>query len=438
MLFAQSAGRSNAELWRYRNLGKAFYENPTTQAQAVTEFRKALDIAPDSVREIVNYGLALLRAGNTQAGIAELLKAQKLDPKLPHTWFNLGIAYKNQGDLDAALVQFRGMARLVPDEPVTHYQMGTILKAQGDAQAAMKEFETARDIDPLLAAPHFQLYGLYRQAQRPADAAKELRVFQQLKKSQEGAAVPEDMAWSWYAEIYDPVDALPSAPLAPPVYRAERVAEGFTGVTALSLDGGPHASLVAWSPARTAVFRNGKTPVPDSGLEGLRDVVSIAPGDFDNDGLPDLVVVTTHGAALYRNVNGKFRKHADLPGGSYRQAVWLDYDHDYDLDLFLIGDDSRLLRNNGPAGFSDETSRFPFVPGHALSAVPFDFEPDTPGFDLVVSYQDRPGVLYRDRLAGKYQAVDLKELPAASTLFLPRISTTMAAPIWRPSRRWCF
>ena len=101
------------------------------------------------------------------------------------------------------------MARLVPDEPVTHYQMGTILKAQGDPQAAIKQFEIARDLDPLLAAPHFQLYGLYRQAQRPEDAAKELRAFQQLKKSQEGAAVPEDMAWSWYAEIYDPVDALP-------------------------------------------------------------------------------------------------------------------------------------------------------------------------------------------------------------------------------------
>ena len=71
-----------------------------------------------------------------------------------------------------ALAQFQGMARLVPDEPVTHYQMGTILKAQGDAQAAIKEFETARDLDPLLAAPHFQLYGLYRQAQRPADAAE--------------------------------------------------------------------------------------------------------------------------------------------------------------------------------------------------------------------------------------------------------------------------
>jgi tetratricopeptide (TPR) repeat protein len=416
VLLAQNARRGDAELWRYRNLGKAFYENPTTQAQAVTEFRKALDLAPDSVREIVNYGLALLRAGNTQAGVDELLKAQKLDPKLPYTWFNLGIAYKNQGDLDAAMVQFRGMARLVPDEPVTHYQMGTILKAQGDQQAALKQFEIARDLNPLLAAPHFQLYGLYRQMQRPQDAAKELRTFQQLKKSQEGAAVPEDMSWSWYAEVYDPVDALPSAPPAPPVFRAERLAEGFTGATAIRLDSGPRASLIAWSPARTEVFRDGKTPVTDSGLEGLRDVVSIAPGDFDNDGFTDLCVITTRGAALYRNVNGKFHKQADLPAGSYRQALWLDYDHDYDLDLFLLGADSKLLRNNGQAGFSDETKRFPFVPGNALSAVPFDLEPDTPGFDLVVSYQDRPGVLYRDHLAGNYQAVDLKELPAGSTL----------------------
>ena len=100
-----------------------------------------------------------------------------------------------------------------------------------------------------------------------------------------------------------------------------------------------------------------------SGLEDLRDVVFIAPGDFDNDGLTDLCVVTTTGAALYRNVNGKFIKQADLATGSFRQAVWLDYDHDYDLDLVLIGDESKLLRNNGQAGFSDETNRFPFVNG---------------------------------------------------------------------------
>src|SRR5262249_34505757 len=36
---------------------------------------------------------------------------------------------------------------------------------------------------------------------------------------------------------------------------------------------------------------------------------------------------------------------------------------------------------------------------------------DTQGMDLAVAYADRPGVLYRDRLGGKYEAVPLDVLP---------------------------
>jgi hypothetical protein len=115
--------------------------------------------------------------------------------------------------------------------------------------------------------------------------------------------------------------------------------------------------------------------VNDSGLEALKDVQFIAPGDFNNDGLPDLCVITSKGAALYRNTGKGFVKQADLAAGSFRKAVWMDDDHDYDEDIILIGDDSRLLRNNGEAGFSDETGRFPFVAGKALDAVRFDLEP---------------------------------------------------------------
>ena len=413
LLIAQPRpGASSEKLDRVRNLGKAFYENPTTTKEAVAQFRQALTLAPDSPREHVNYGLALLRAGQTAEGMAELRKAQKLDAKIPHTWFNLGIALKREGDLDGALAQFREMERLVPSEPVTHYQIGSILRAKGDTADAAHEFEIARELAPRLAGPHFQLYNVYRQLGKPQDAASELKIFQQLKKDQEGAAVPEDMEWSSYAEVYDPVSEPSRAPLAPPVYRAGKIADGFDGVTSLALDGGPDVSLIAWSPARTVLFRNGRPPAVPAGLEDLRDVVFIAPGDFDNDGLPDLCVITTHGAALYRNVNGAFRKQADLAAGPFREAVWIDYDHDYDLDLILLGDQSKLLRNNGPAGFSDETARFPFVAGQGLSAARFDLEPDTPGFDLAASYRDRPGVLYRDKLGGTYAAQDIPQLPA--------------------------
>jgi len=106
LLSGASASREQQDLlWHYRNLGKAFYENPTTQKEAVAEFKKALDLAPDSARERVNYGLALLRAGQTKNGAAELVKAQQQDPSIPHTWFNLGIVYKKDGDYERAIQQ---------------------------------------------------------------------------------------------------------------------------------------------------------------------------------------------------------------------------------------------------------------------------------------------------------------------------------------------
>src|SRR5690349_24691928 len=93
-LLAAQTSSLEERLARHRNLGKAFYENPTTQNEAVEEFRKALALAPKSARERLNYGLALLRAGKTAEGVAELVAVQKQDPTIPHTWFNLGIAYK--------------------------------------------------------------------------------------------------------------------------------------------------------------------------------------------------------------------------------------------------------------------------------------------------------------------------------------------------------
>lgn len=164
MLFAADSNTSLEErLWRFRNLGKAFYENPTTQVQAVDEFKKALDLAPTSARERLNYGLSLLRAGKTKEGVDELLKVQKQDPQLPHTWFNLGIVYRKDGDVEKATPQFERMIQLVPNEPISHYNLGALYKQAGQIDKAQQQFARAAGLDPNLAAPHFQLYNVYRQ-----------------------------------------------------------------------------------------------------------------------------------------------------------------------------------------------------------------------------------------------------------------------------------
>jgi hypothetical protein len=402
-LIAADNPRTEDLLWQHRNLGKAFFENPDTHLQAVTELREALRLKPDSVRERINYGLALLHAGQTETGMAELMRAQRQDPKLPHTWFNLGIAYKHAGNYDKAIEQFRGMIRLAPTEPVPHYNLGAVLRSQGNTQAALPEFLEAERLNLDLAGPHFQLFSLYQRAGDKEAAARERQAFEEAKKRGEGAAVPEDMEWCFYAELYDPPEPRPSAAKESARYDDKIVSSNASGLLAIDPDGSGNADLVVWSRDRVEFLKH-----KASGLENLRDVRDIAAGDFDNDGLPDLCVVTGSGAALFRNNKGVFVKVADLPGAT--KALWLDFDHDYDLDLLLFGPKSVLLRNDGNGKFEDRTPAFPFVKGQPLDAVVTAVRGDTAARDVVVSYADRAGVLYRDQLNGVFTPTDLPAL----------------------------
>ncbi|MCP3962060.1 MAG: tetratricopeptide repeat protein [bacterium] len=444
-LLASVAAASDPEeqIFHHRNLGKAFYENAATQYEAVGEFEKALKLAPDSTRERVNYGLALVRTGQVEEGIAELVAAQKKDPSIPHTWFNLGIAYKRESKYPEAIIQLEGMLRLVPDEAITHYNLGVLHKLSGDADKALHHFEESARLDPGLAGPRFQLATAYRQAKRADDAKREMTLFRELKKRDASAAVPEDLEWSFYSEIYETIEPEKARDTAPPAdlkLEPRSLASGLDAATAglvvTDADGDGKPDLIAYSKAGVHLLLGGKTKAK-SGLEEVQGVVAIAPGDFDNDGLADLCVVTDNGASLYRNTGGSYATHAvSLPAGKYSRALWLDYDHDYDVDLFLLGATSTLSRNNYGAGrpsgatagrpsgataeasFSDVTASFPFVDGQALDATRIDLIADTQGMDLAVVYADRKGVIYRDRLGGKYEPQLVPEIPVGTSRIL--------------------
>lgn len=413
------------QLWQLRNLGKAFYENPTTQKEAVDTFKQAYALAPNSVRERLNYGLALLHAGDTEAGVAELLAVEKASPEIPNPWFVLGVHYRKSGEDDKALAQFEQMEKLVPNEPKTQYNLGVLLKQKGDTAGAIRRFERAAELDPSLAAPHFQLFNMYRLAGEREKANARLAIFREIKKQQEGAVIPEDMDWSDYAEIYDPIDPAVAQGDAATLPRLEFAVSQLSGqadpATAGSLvfdalgDGKP--SLLVWSSAGIQVFQSGTKPLPSPALGALKNVRDVSAADFDNDGLVDLCVLTPAGAHLIRNNGGAFTPLAGGPSqpGDFAKSLWLDFDHDYDLDLILVGRQSLVLRNQAEAGFVAQPAAIPFVAAEAVGAVALRQIPDSKAFDFVVSYANRPGVLYKDRLGGAYVARDLPELPAGST-----------------------
>jgi len=454
-----TAAEKAERLAELRNLGKALYENPATQYEAVDVLAEALALAsksaasesaasesaPESIRDRVNHALALLRAGQEEAGVAALEAAQKIDPTLPHTWFNLGIAYKRAGRYDDALAQLQQMAELVPHEPITHYNLGILYKLQADAEASLAAFQRAAELDPYLAGARFQLANAHRQAGDAEAAKRAMAEFRELKTMQADDAVAEDLEWSYYSELYDPrvPTAAAAPPAAEPAFADRRVMDGLASPVALHLldaDGDGRTDLLIARHDRVTVILDpaSRDLVPegagteDGGADNAGDVGVLRlevtglraaePGDFDNDGLPDLALVTAEGVSLLRNTGAGFEPLTEALGGElpasaarpYRGATWIDYDHDYDVDLVLLGAESTLLRNVGGGEFADHPDALPFPAGVALDAVQLDLVPDAPGLDLAVSYGNRRGVILRDLLGGRYAAEDLPALEAGA------------------------
>jgi hypothetical protein len=86
-------------------------------------------------------------------------------------------------------------------------------------------------------------------------------------------------------------------------------------------------------------------------------------GDFDADGLPDLLGVSKTSWVVLHNTGGNFRSEDRGPLAEGRMGVWVDVDNDSDLDAFLVqgaqgkfpGDNSvnhrELLLKRGPHRF---------------------------------------------------------------------------------------
>jgi hypothetical protein len=153
-------------------------------------------------------------------------------------------------------------------------------------------------------------------------------------------------------------------------------------------DGDPDR-FVGFDGSASRLYRNdlldGFTNVAaETGLDVTRSVRTSAWGDFDGDGDPDLLLGFAGPApvtALYRNDRGGgFVEISGEVGlriaeGATRQASWIDFDEDGDLDLFLAMRDrvNLLFENRGADGFVEVGASLGIADGRrSVGAVWFD------------------------------------------------------------------
>jgi hypothetical protein len=178
-----------------------------------------------------------------------------------------------------------------------------------------------------------------------------------------------------------------------------------------------------------------------AGLDAELYGMGVAVGDYDNDGFPDLFITCVGQSRLFRNTGkGTFidaTKSAGLLNkqGFSTSAVWLDYDRDGLLDLFVCnyvrwsaehdvfcsldgknksyctpeayrGDTCWLFHNRGDGTFEDVTSTSGIfdTSSKSLGVAMCDFDQD--GWpDLFVANDTQPNKLYRNQRNGKFKDV---------------------------------
>ena len=138
-------------------------------------------------------------------------------------------------------------------------------------------------------------------------------------------------------------------------------------------DGLPDMCVVTWYNQNDFLFKNsgsGSFAYQNSSVVsttlGYSETCSW--GDYDNDGLIDLMVTnsagTNHRNFLYKNIGGGNFQKQDTgivvsETGTSRGISWIDIDNDGDLDLFICNEEGQtnfLYRNNGNGSFTKITN----------------------------------------------------------------------------------
>ena len=420
------------------NVGTSLMSQQLLQ-KAAEKFDQAYQRDPSLALAETNKGIALLYLQKLPEAKAALEHSAKQAPGDPRTWYALGLLYRSQNQLQDGLKAFERVAALDPSNADSHYFLGSFQFELHNLPAAVAEYRAALALNPLHASAEF---GLARALQREGKSEEARAAFDRFRKiTTAKLATPFSHNYGEEGSLATAEDAPGGALKAPamipvtfsktwesPADEKSSAASGVHpgGACLIDIDGSGHPSLVAMGHGQNAVrlYRNsGKGSfnllTPDqTGISVSGDGVACAAGDFDNDGLPDLALAMSDRVLLFRNLgNGKFAdvtkeagiKPANHPSG----VVFVDYDHDGDLDLFVTGEAANgyganvLWRNNGNKTFTEWTKEPGLAgSGNTTAAILSDLNNDR-AVDLLVTGSSAAPTFYANPREGTFKASPL-------------------------------
>ena len=127
-----------------------------------------------------------LSSGDFEKAEREFREEARLAPGFAPAAHKLGVVLMNRGETRAAVAELRRADGLQPDMPETLLELGKAIAASGETDTAEKLFRRVLDQEQtsvVAESAHFQLAQILRKQGRVSDADREMKLFQEMRKS---------------------------------------------------------------------------------------------------------------------------------------------------------------------------------------------------------------------------------------------------------------
>jgi Flp pilus assembly protein TadD len=434
--------------------------------EAEEEFRKVVAIAPRDPLGYANLGLTYLREGRYAEAESQLERARRLDPTSADIALTIAKLYQLTGRGEQAhrllaalapdsriLFALAELERSSPDSGLQRYaerlrqvlqhspanlavrlELADALLARGEGDSTLHYLEDVRQLrpePPREAKPHLDAAIQALRTHRLPDARAALDRFLRLME----VAAPYQAAlaqvnWTEGPLVGRPVLAFNPGSLITMRGIAPAANAGVhftdvtdesglptlnTPVTALALgdvDGDGEDNLLIDN--RLYTLRRGFVADAGVAVPLPAGVIAATFADYDNDGWLDLFAIGPDGRGyLLHNREGKQLEDVTTKAGlrdvdGARHALFVDLDHDGDLDLLLVGGGSlAAFRNNGDGTFTPLPNADGITQGGGgTDAVFGDFDDDGRTDVFVASEKGLDGVFHNDGVRGFTRTAD--------------------------------
>ncbi|MEW6073732.1 MAG: FG-GAP-like repeat-containing protein [Planctomycetota bacterium] len=450
--------RAADEFVRAMNRGVVMMDQYDYEAAAAA-LRQAVELEPESLEARFALALATFNVqeeGNVERATAMLDEVLAADPEHLGALYFRATLHMDAGEPETAVGFLEKVVAREPHDACAWYLLG---RARRHADRPAKEvLLRAIAEDPHLASAYYDLFQLELREGNQEAADRYVKLFETLRENPlaakmevpkyrqmgplavvrplaaRGGAIEEaEIAFGEAREAFGGFPGRKSDPSAGPPSVGELLATLWRSLGAPQVladvdeDGDLDLALLAQhsaaagSPYLALLQNRGNATfvdaTADSGLAAAESPLAVAAGDYDNDGHVDLFVLCATVCRLFRgNGDGTFSDASAMLGelgrwplGPDVSAIFLDADHDADLDLYICNSSipNQLLRNNADGTFTDVAGELGLALAGAVSilAAPADLDDDR-DTDLVVFHRDAPISFFANDLLEGWRGFD--------------------------------